>query len=313
MLSYFSLVLSNRVVIALGPAIWGTTYYVTTEHLPPDRPLLAALLRSLPAGLLLVAVTRRLPSGDWWWRSLVLGALNIGAFLPLLFLAAYRLPGGVAATVGAIQPLVVAGLAAGLLGQRMTTRVALAAIAGVAGVGLLVLRANAALDWLGVAAALGGAVVMAFGTVLGKRRPSPAPLLASTGWQLVAGGVLLLPVTLAVEGLPAEVTGENVAGYAYLSVVGAALAYSLWFRGVRLLTATEVTFLGLLSPVVATAVGWLALGQDLTGAQLVGAAVVLAALVAAQTGTRRSGADHGVRSGRRGGQPGGGRSAAARA
>lgn len=286
--------LSNRLVTALAPALWGTTYFVTTEHLPPDRPLLAGLLRSLPAGLLLVAVTRRAPSGGWWWRSLVLGALNIGAFFPLLFLAAYRLPGGVAATVGAVQPLIVAGLATGLLGQRMSPRVALAAVAGIAGVSLLVLRAEARLDWLGVAAALGGAAAMAVGTVLGKRWGSPASLPAGTGWQLVAGGLLLLPVTLLVEGLPPALSAANAAGYAYLAVIGAALAYSLWFRGIRLLPATEVAFLGLLSPVVATAVGRLALGQDLTAAQVLGAVVVLAALVAAQARVREPRAGRGV-------------------
>ncbi|XVV02808.1 EamA family transporter [Actinosynnema sp. CA-248983] len=305
--------LSNRLLTALAPAIWGTTYYVTTEYLPPDRPLLAGLLRALPAGVLLVLITRRLPSGDWWWRSLILGALNIGAFLPLLFLAAYRLPGGVAATVGAIQPLIVAGLSAALLGQRMTLRVALAAVAGVAGVSLLVLRANAALDWLGVAAALGGAAVMAAGVVLSKRWPSPAPLLASTGWQLVWGGLLLVPVTLVVEGLPATITARNWAGYAYLGIIGAALSYSLWFRGIRLLKATDVTFLGLLSPVVATLVGWLALGQDLTALQVLGAVVVLVSLVVAQKQGGKTGADHRVRSGGSRGQSSGERSAPARA
>ncbi|NUT96278.1 MAG: EamA family transporter [Saccharothrix sp.] len=310
--------LSNRVVTALGPAIWGTTYYVTTEYLPPDRPLLAGLLRALPAGLLLVLITRRLPQGDWWWRSLILGALNIGAFLPLLFLAAYRLPGGVAATVGAVQPLIVAGLAAGLLGQRMTLRVALAAVAGVFGVSLLVLRANAALDWLGVAAALGGATVMAAGVVLSKRWPSPAPLLASTGWQLVWGGLLLVPVTLVVEGLPETITARNWLGYGYLGLIGAALAYSLWFRGITLLKATEVTFLGLLSPVVATLVGWLALGQDLTVWQVLGAVVVLGSLVVAQkSGAQKQGgktdADHGVRGGGSRRESSGDRSVTARA
>ncbi|MFE2752188.1 EamA family transporter [Actinosynnema sp. NPDC059335] len=286
---------------ALAPAVWGTTYYATTEYLPPDRPLLAGLLRALPAGLLLVAVTRRAPSGDWWWRSLVLGTLNIGVFLPLLFLAAYRLPGGVAATVGAVQPLVVLGLAALLLGQRMTTRAALAGIAGVVGVALLVLRADARLDAVGVAAALGGAVVMAAGVVLSKRWTAPAPLLAVTGWQLVAGGLVLLPVTLLVEGLPPAITAANVGGFAYLGLIGGALTYALWFRGIRVLPATQVTFLGLLSPVVATLVGWLALDQELTAWQVLGAAVVLGALVVAQrtTTVREKGesrADHGVRS-----------------
>ncbi|WP_425473845.1 EamA family transporter [Saccharothrix saharensis] len=273
---------------ALAPAVWGTTYYVTTEYLPPDRPLLAGLLRALPAGLVLVAVTRRLPEGDWWWRSLVLGTLNIGVFLPLLFLAAYRLPGGVAATVGAVQPLIVAGLAVVLLGQRMTTRTALAGIAGVVGVALLVLRADARLDLVGVAAALGGAVAMAAGVVLGKRWASPAPLPALTGWQLVAGGLVLLPVTFLVEGAPPAMTAANVGGFAYLGIIGGAVAYALWFRGIRVLAATQVTFLGLLSPVVATAVGWLVLDQGLSASQVFGAVVVLAALVVAQGNPARS-------------------------
>ncbi|MFF2950165.1 EamA family transporter [Kitasatospora sp. NPDC057965] len=280
--------LRNRLAIvlltALAPAIWGSTYLVTTELLPPGRPLLAGVLRALPAGLLLIALTRRLPKGSWWWRSLVLGALNIGAFFALLFVAAYRLPGGVAATVGAVQPLIAAGLSAALLGDRLSARTLVSGIAGVTGVSLLVLRADAQLDALGVVAALGGAVVMATGVVLSKRWTSPAPLLATTGWQLTAGGLLLLPVALLVEGPPpSHLTGANLLGYGYLGLIGAAVAYALWFRGIRALPPTSVTFLGLLSPVVATALGWLVLGQDLAPVQAVGALIVLGSLVAAQT------------------------------
>jgi probable blue pigment (indigoidine) exporter len=87
---------------ALTPVVWGTTYLATTQWLPADRPLLAALMRALPAGLLLVAVGRRLPTGTWWLKAATLGALNIGVFFALLFVTAYRLPGGVAATLGAV-------------------------------------------------------------------------------------------------------------------------------------------------------------------------------------------------------------------
>ncbi|UYM04118.1 EamA family transporter [Solicola gregarius] len=283
--------LSNRwavvLITALTPSVWGTTYFVTTEYLPPDRPLLAALIRALPAGLLLVAITRTLPSGSWWWRSLVLGFLNIGAFFALLFVAAYRLPGGVAATVGAIQPLIVVGLSAAVLGQRLSLRSAMAGVAGVAGVSLLVLRSDARLDTLGVLAALAGAATMATGIVLSKRWTSPAPVLATTGWQLVAGGLVLLPVALVVEGPPpASLTAENILGYAYLTIIGSALAYALWFRGIRELPAIGVSFLSLLSPVVATALGWIALGQGLAPVQALGALIVLAALITAQIPSR---------------------------
>lgn len=280
--------LNNRVAIilvtALVPAIWGTTYLVTTEFLPPDRPLLAGVLRALPAGLLLVLLTRRLPHGSWWWRAAVLGALNIGAFFALLFVAAYRLPGGVAAILLASQPLIVAGLSSRLLGERLTVRTAVAAVAGLAGVSLLVLRADARLDAWGLAAAFGGAAVMATGVVLSKRWPSPAPLLATTGWQLVAGGLLLVPVALLVEGAPpATLSTENLLGYAYLTIIGGAIAYPLWFRGIAALSPTRVSFLGLLSPIVATALGWLVLDQELTVAQGFGGLVVLAAIIVTQT------------------------------
>lgn len=92
---------------ALAPAVWGSTYLVTTEMLPAGYPMTVAMLRALPAGLLLMLFIRQLPKGIWWGRIFVLGALNFAVFWWLLFVSAYRLPGGVAATVGAIQPLIV--------------------------------------------------------------------------------------------------------------------------------------------------------------------------------------------------------------
>ncbi|MGW5668842.1 EamA family transporter, partial [Micromonospora sp. NPDC003776] len=109
---------ADVLLTAAAPVTWGTTYLVTAELLPAGRPLWSGVLRALPAGLLLFALTRHRPHGGWWWRAAVLGALNIGAFFPLLFVAAYRLPGGTAAVLGAAQPLLVAALGAAVLGQR---------------------------------------------------------------------------------------------------------------------------------------------------------------------------------------------------
>ncbi|BFV59359.1 EamA family transporter [Kitasatospora sp. CMC57] len=283
---------------ALAPLAWGSTYLVTTEYLPPDRPLLTATLRALPAGLILLAVTRRLPKGSWWWKVALLGALNIGLFLAMLFVAAYRLPGGVAGVLGAVQPLLAAGLALPLLGERPGGRSLLAGLAGVFGVALVVLKATARLDTIGVLAGLAGAGVMAVGTVLTKRwgRPEGVGPLAMTGWQLTAGGLLLLPVALAVEGMPPALTGTNLLGYLYLAVPNTLVAYWLWFRGIGKLPASSVAFLGLLSPVSATVIGWIALGQSLTPLQLLGMAIAL--------GSTAVGA---LRSGR---QPSGGRGTA---
>ena len=99
---------------------------------------------------------------------------------------------------------------------------------------------------------------------------------------------MLLPLTLIVEGPPpSHLTTANVLGFAYLAVISSAVGYTLWFRGIALLSPTEVTFLGLLSPVTATTLGWLVLDQRLTAQQILGAAIVLASVVAVQIGGMR--------------------------
>ena len=261
-------------ITVLVPVVWGTTYAVTSELLPPGRPLLAATLRALPAGLALVAVTRTLPRGRWWWRSAVLGSLNFTVFFSMLFTAAYRLPGGVAATVGAVQPLLVMTLAVVALDERLVPGKVVAGLLGLVGVGLLVLDGDAGLDGVGVVAALIGAASMATGSILVQRWGRPTNGLAFAGWQLTAGGILLTPIALVGEGLPASLSVQNVAGYTYLATVGGALAYVIWFRGIAVIGAQRATFLSLLSPVVATIVG-VFLGDGLSVRQFVGGAVVI--------------------------------------
>ncbi len=272
---------------ALTPIAWGTTYLVATEFLPEGRPLLAAAVRALPIGLVFVLRSRQLPSGSWWWRAFALGVLNIGAFFALLFVAAFRLPGGVAATAGAIQPLIAAGIAAVVIGETLTRRTVLAGVMGIAGVALLVIGPDAALDPVGMLAALAGAASMATGVVLTKRWGRPVDLITFTGWQLTLGGLVLLPLVAVLEGAPSSVTTANVVGFAWLAVLGTGAAYANWFRGVQQLPVSVVSFLGLLSPLVATIAGWLVLGEALSPLQLVGAATVLVAAVSPVLGKPR--------------------------
>ncbi|MBW4578783.1 MAG: EamA family transporter [Tildeniella nuda ZEHNDER 1965/U140] len=274
--------LSDILLTALAPMIWGTTYVVATELLPPNHPLLVASLRSLPIGLLLTAWLGQLPKGIWWWRILLLGSLNIGLFQALLFVAAYRLPGGVAATAGAIQPLLVVWFSWVILHEKLSKLTIVAAIAGFVGVGLLVLGPTARLDGVGIAAAIAGAVTMGLGTVLGKRWKRPASLLVFTAWQLAVGGLVLLPIALVFEAPITQLSTTNLLGFVYLGLIGTGLAYALWFRGIDKLKASAASSLGLMSPVVATLIGFVLLHQTLTPIQLVGMAIVLISVLIGQ-------------------------------
>lgn len=269
------------------PVIFATTYIVTTELLPEGRPWLAATVRSLPTGLALVLGSRPPPAG-WRLRILVLSALYSSAFFPLLFLAAYRLPGGVASMINSIGPPVVVALSVPLLGSRLRGSDVGAGALGMLGVGLLVLQAQTRLDPVGVASMCISTVMMSTGNVLVKRwgRPPGMTTAQLTGWLFLIGGLTLLPVTLAVEGLPATLTARNLAGFVYLTVFGGIIAYGLWFFAIDRLTPSAVTFLGLLNPVVAASIGWIVLDQALTGWQLLGAGLVVVSVLLGQLPAR---------------------------
>ena len=274
----------TTVLTALAPAVWGTTYLVTTEFLPAGHPLFAALMRALPAGLIGLLIARRLPTGSWWWKALVLGTLNIGIFFPLLFIAAARLPGGVAATLGAAQPILVTVLAVIVLGERLSVWRLGWGFVGVAGVGLVVLGPGAGIDPVGIAAGILGAASMGTGVILVKKWGLPPGIgpVGFASWQLSAGGLVLLLPTLLVEGVPAQVDAPGIAGYLWLGGVGGLLAYTLWFRGLGRLPVTATALLGLLSPLVAAGLGIVFAGESLNLAQIAGFVLALAALACGQ-------------------------------
>jgi len=268
--------LRTILITLLGPMLWGSTYAVFTETLPVSHPLLTGAMRALPAGLILLALNPRIPPLEALKRHAVIGFANIGLFFALLFVAAARLPGGLAATLMAIQPLVVTLISAWLIGRAAHPVQIMAGIAGVIGVGLMVLSPEADLDPIGVAAAIGGALSMATGTVLIDRWGRMGTPLETTTWQLILGGAMLMPVALVVEGLPPAPGLTEMLGYSWLMLVGTAFAYYVWTRGIGRLGPSAV-YLALASPVVATAIGAIVLGEWFSPLQWAGMALVIGA------------------------------------
>jgi probable blue pigment (indigoidine) exporter len=281
-------VFGNVLLTSLVPIIWGSTYLVTTEFLPPDIPLISAMLRALPAGLVILLFSRQLPKGQWWLKSILLGVLNIGAFFYFLFIAAYHLPGGIAALVMSVQPILVL-LYNVLFFKRPTTFTqGIACVLACIGIAMVVLQDNSSMNTLGILAGAAGALSMATGIVLTKHwgRPENISIMTFTGWQLSFGGLVLLPVAMITESLPIQITFQNIAGFTYLCFIGALLTYVLWFRGIEKLPALSVSFISLLSPLSAALLGYIFLSQTLSLLQICGGISVILAVILIQPGIR---------------------------
>ncbi|XNY99964.1 EamA family transporter [Micrococcus luteus] len=261
---------------AIVPVLWGSTYVVTRQWLPADMPLTGAAIRALPSGLLLLAITRKLPQGQWWWRSTVLSFITMGLFFVLVYVSGARLPSGVAATLMASSPLVMVVLGRLLLKEQAPVMAYVGAVVGILGVALLAGSAIATLDVIGVLSALVAVLISSLGYVLAKKWKPPVSSLTFASWQLTIAGLMLTPTALIVEGPPPALDLPAILGFAYLGLICTGLAYVLWFRGLAGLPARTVGILGLLNPLAGTLLGALVAGEVLTPVQALGGLTILA-------------------------------------
>ncbi|HTI24870.1 MAG TPA: EamA family transporter [Kutzneria sp.] len=274
-------------VAAIAPVAWGTNYFVTHEQLPAGYPLYGAVFRALPAGLLLLAVARKRPSGSWWWKSLVLGGLNTSVFFTLVYVAAQALPTSLASMIMATSPVVLMLLAWLVNAERPGSGALIGAVIGIGGACLMLATSAVRVDLIGVLASVAAMALSSLGAILAKRWAGEVDVLASTSWQLTWGGLLLFPFAVLFEGPPPALSLNATLGFAYVTVVTTAIAYAAWFAGLKHLPAGTVGLIGLLNPVTGVLLGTLVAGDGLTGQQVAGIALVLVGLLLGQPVVKR--------------------------
>ncbi len=272
----------------LGAALcFGTTG--TSQELlrPGDASTLAVGSARIILGAALLALVARGRGGAVRLGRAALPLLLVAglgvAVYQLAFFAAVDTTGVAVGTVVAIgSGPAIAGLLGLLLnGEALTAR--WAGATALAGAGVVLLGASAggdsSLDLSGVGLAVVSGAGYATYTVLAKRLlmrgHAPEPVMAAT---FGTGALLLIPV-LAVEGTSwlADPAGLGLA--IYLAVIPTALAYALFARGLRRLSAGETATLTLAEPLTALALGAIVLGERPGALAVAGAGLVLCGLL----------------------------------
>ena len=268
--------------------VWGSTYLAIRVMVETIPALLGAGIRfALAGGLMLAFVALRRRDRLWPSRAELAGALTIGLLLPganaVVTVAEKSVPSGLAALLVGSVPLVVI-LLRRFTGDRVTRASLAGVVLGFGGVALLLLPGErpdgATLG--GMLAILGAAVMWATGSFLSPRVPTPRDPVASTGWELLLGGLMIVAAGLLVgEGgdvHPGRFSGDSLLAFGYLVLVGSVLAFSVYAWLLRNVPVSKVATYAYVNPVVAIVLGWLILDESVTATVLAGAAIIVASV-----------------------------------
>jgi probable blue pigment (indigoidine) exporter len=182
----------------------------------------------------------------------------------------------------ATSPVVLMLLAWLINAERPGSAALAGAVIGIGGACLMLMTSAARVDLVGVLASIAAMALSSLGFILAKRWGGEVDVLASTSWQMIWGGLLLLPFAVLFEGSPPALSADATLGFAYVTVVATAIAFAAWFAGLKHLPSGTVGLIGLLNPVTGVLLGTLVAGDGLTGQQVAGIVLVLVGLLLGQ-------------------------------
>jgi drug/metabolite transporter (DMT)-like permease len=287
-----------RVVAAFATIylMWGGTFLAIRYAVADIPPLMTMVLRCAAGATLLFGWlawrgTLVRPARSQWLTTGVAGVLLFLGCHGLLAWAEQRVTSGEAALFMTTEPLLLIAVASALARQLPSSRVILALVLGIAGVGVLTWGEG----WSGGLVDRGALVVSALfwavGTVIVRRGGTPLPAAQSTAMQLGAGAAALFVASLAVGELRgwsvAEVTPRALLSLAFLVVGGTVLGFGAYTWLIRVTSVAAVSTYAFVNPVVALLLAWAVGDGELSARSAVAAALVVGAVVFSREPVRR--------------------------
>ncbi|MEX1172469.1 MAG: EamA family transporter [Chloroflexota bacterium] len=293
--------------VALGMLVlylvWGSTYLAISVAVDTIPPFLMAGARFLLAGAALLAWTVVRGGRDFvpptrreWRDSAIVGALLLGGGMGSVAWGEQTIPSGIAALLVALMPVWVAVFGGIFLGERLPRMAVAGIIVGFIGVAILVgptaLGSAGALDPAGVVALIISPIAWSIGSLFASHRAVlPRRPLVNTGAQMVTGGGVLMVMAL-VSGefgrfTPAAISGESLAAFAYLAIIGSLLAFTAYGWLLRVAPLPLIATYAYVNPVVAVILGSIILREAIEVRTLVAGAVIVAAVALIVTARSR--------------------------
>ncbi|MEV6490212.1 EamA family transporter [Actinoplanes sp. NPDC051633] len=280
--------------IAAAAVLWGTTGVAVTllSRITALSPITIGFYRLAIAAVALLAYTRirtlirPTPSraGSLFLTApgrLVLTGVFLGLYQALYFISVANAGVGVATMVSlGIAPIGLLIWESIRARRRPSRRALTVATAAVAGLALISAGPSgvAPRPWLGLVAAIGSGLGYAISAVLSRSLADRADPLTLTAATSAIGALALLPIA-AAAGLTFTPGATAITLLLYLGVTTTAVAYALFYAGLRGVAGSAATVLTLLEPVTAALLAAAVLGETLAPAALVGGGLVLAAVV----------------------------------
>lgn len=281
---------SGILFVSMSAILWGTVG-IATQAIYRQSDLTAvavgfyrlALAFPVVAFLCWKILGRRIfqISARQYWKMALIGVML--ALYQVFYFSAISHVGVAIATLVTLctAPVLVSLVSVVVLKERLTIYTVIALVTALLGTALLVgmpaiasMQGNAI---LGVGLALGSATGYAIVALMGRAIANNCHPLHSTMISFGTGAIFLFPLA-ATNIFAASYTNQVWGLILYVGMLPTAVAYLLFFLGMRSIRASTASILTMLEPLTATILAWLIFDERLAPAGFIGALSLLAAM-----------------------------------
>jgi drug/metabolite transporter (DMT)-like permease len=253
--------------------LWGTTYLALRVGVTQFPPFLFSMMRFLMAGPILIAIMlligKKIPSGKVLKDQALGGLLMCTLGVSVVGCAEVNVSSGLAAIICSMIPIwiIIINLFMNKE-ERPTPMIMLGFLIGLSGILLIFSEHLVELykpEYMkSVIAIFFANLCWATGTVMMKKRSSGSDPFMNAGWQMLFGGLFLIPLSLLFDDYSAiKWTTEIVSSLFYLMLIGSVAAYACYFYAIKKLPMTIVSLYAYINPIIAVILGWAVLNEKL--------------------------------------------------